>query len=122
MRWTVRLEARTDTGEVETTELVTIGLADYAACHRVCPQCRVPQPPSADLVRHGRGGGAAVPGLPLPPVGAHGGGDALAGLRPADRPLHAGAGAGAGRARGTHLVPGGRPDPRGLAARPAGEP
>ncbi len=25
MRWTVRLEARTDTGEVETTELVTIG-------------------------------------------------------------------------------------------------
>ena len=77
MRWTVRLEARTDTGEVETTELVTIGrpvvggtlaelglalseaksvlaklqasmvqsqVADYAACHRVCPQCRVPQP------------------------------------------------------------------------------
>ena len=89
MRWTVRLEARTDTGEVETTELVTIGrpvvggtlaelglalseaksvlaklqasmvqsqVADYAACHRVCPQCRAPQPlkdrrgpPSADL-------------------------------------------------------------------------
>src|SRR5215218_7463352 len=77
MRWTVRLEARTDTGEVETTELVTIGrpvvggtlaqlglalseaksvlaklqasmvqsqVADYAACHRVCPQCRVPRP------------------------------------------------------------------------------
>src|ERR671912_707168 len=77
MRWTVRLEARTDTGEVETTELVTIGrpvvggmlaelglalseakavlaklqasmvqsqVADYAACHRVCPQCRMPQP------------------------------------------------------------------------------
>jgi hypothetical protein len=77
MRWTVRLEARTDTGEVETTELVTIGrpvvggmlaelglalseakavlaklqasmvqsqVADYAACRRVCPQCRVPQP------------------------------------------------------------------------------
>src|SRR5215217_8225736 len=77
MRWTVRLEARTDTGEVETTELVTIGrpvvggtltelglalseakavlaklqasmvqsqVAEYAACHRVCPQCRVPQP------------------------------------------------------------------------------
>jgi hypothetical protein len=77
MRWTVRLEARTDTGEVETTELVTIerpvvdgtladlGLAlseakavlaelqvimvrsqvaEYAACHRICPQCRAPQP------------------------------------------------------------------------------
>src|SRR5215203_2635028 len=78
MRWTVRLEARTDTGEVvETTELVTIGrpvvggmlaelglalseakavlaklqasmvqsqVAEYAACRRVCPQCRVPQP------------------------------------------------------------------------------
>src|SRR5215210_2590788 len=77
MRWTVRLEARTDTGEVETTELVTIGrpvvggtlaqlglalseaksvlaklqasmvqsqVADYTARHRVCPQCRVPQP------------------------------------------------------------------------------
>src|SRR5215218_4939057 len=76
MRWTVRLEARTDTGEVETTELVTIGrpvvggtlaelglalseaksvlaklqatmvqsqVAEYAACHRICPQCRVPQ-------------------------------------------------------------------------------
>jgi hypothetical protein len=77
MRWTVRLEARTDQGEVATTELVTIerpvvngtlvglGLAlaeakailaklqgsmvqsqvaEYAACHRICPQCRVPQP------------------------------------------------------------------------------
>ena len=77
MRWTVRLEARTDTGEMEATELVTIGrpvvggtltelglalseakvvlaelqeimvrsqVAEYAACHRVCPQCRVPQP------------------------------------------------------------------------------
>ncbi len=76
MRWTVRLEARTDQGEVETTELVTIGrpvvdgtladlglalseakailaelqvimvrsqVAEYVACHRVCPQCRVPQ-------------------------------------------------------------------------------
>ena len=77
MQWTVRLEARTDQGEVETTELVTfnrpvvdgtlaaLGLAlseakavlaklqvimvqshvaDYTACHRICPQCRVPQP------------------------------------------------------------------------------
>src|SRR5215208_2305502 len=77
MQWTVRLEARTDQGEVRTTELVTIGrpvvdgtlaelglalsearavltklqvimvqsqVADYAACHRVCPHCRVPQP------------------------------------------------------------------------------
>src|SRR5215208_8096453 len=77
MQWTVRLEARTDQGEVRTTELVTIGrpvvdgtlaelglalsearavltklqvimvqsqVADYAACHRICPQCRVPQP------------------------------------------------------------------------------
>src|SRR3712207_2989355 len=76
MQWTVRLEARTDQGEVRTTELVTIGrpvvdgtladlglalaeakavlaklqvimvqsqMADYAACHRICPQCRVPQ-------------------------------------------------------------------------------
>jgi hypothetical protein len=76
MQWTVRLEARTDTGEVETTELVTVNrlvvggtlaelglalseakavlaklqatmvqsqVADYAACHRICPQCRVPQ-------------------------------------------------------------------------------
>ena len=77
MQWTVRLEARTDTGEVETTELVTVnrlvvggtlaelGLAlseakatlaklqgimvqsqaaEYVACHRVCPHCRVPRP------------------------------------------------------------------------------
>ncbi|HTE19916.1 MAG TPA: ISKra4 family transposase [Armatimonadota bacterium] len=77
MQWTVRLEARTDQGEVETTELVTLNrlvvdgslaelglalseakavlaklqatmvqsqVAEYAACHRVCPQCRVPQP------------------------------------------------------------------------------
>ena len=77
MRWTMRLEARTGQGEVETTELVTIDrpvvdgtladlglalveakallaklqvimvqsqVAEYAACHRVCPQCRVPQP------------------------------------------------------------------------------
>jgi hypothetical protein len=77
MQWTMRLEARTDQGEVKTTELVTfdrpvvdgtladLGLrlseakallaelqasmvrsqvAEYAACHRVCPQCRVPQP------------------------------------------------------------------------------
>ena len=77
MRWTVRLEARTGQGEVETTELVTIDrpvvngtladlglalveakavlaklqvimvqsqVAEYVACHRVCPQCRVPQP------------------------------------------------------------------------------
>src|SRR5215208_995435 len=77
MQWTVRLEARTEQGEVRTTELVTIGrpvvdgtlaelglalsearavltklqvimvqsqVADYAACHRVCPHCRVPQP------------------------------------------------------------------------------
>ena len=78
MRWTVRLEARTDRGEVETTELITfdrpvvdgtlanLGLAlaeakavlaklqasmvrsqvvvAYAACHRLCPQCQVPQP------------------------------------------------------------------------------
>ena len=76
MRWTVRLEARTDTGEVETTELVTVNrlvmdgtlaelglalseakavlaklqatmvqsqVAEYAACHRICPQCRMPQ-------------------------------------------------------------------------------
>ena len=76
MRWTVRLEARTDTGEVQTTELVTfdrpvvdgtladLGLAlaeakavlaelqasmvqsqvaEYAAFHRICPRCRVPQ-------------------------------------------------------------------------------
>ncbi len=76
MRWTVQLEAKTDLGEVKTTELVTfdrpvvdgtladLGLrlseakallaelqasmvrsqvAGYAACHRVCPQCRVPQ-------------------------------------------------------------------------------
>src|SRR4051794_14348326 len=77
MQWTVRLEARTDQGETEITELVTfrrpvvegtladLGLAlseakavlaklqgimvqsqaaEYAACHRVCPHCRVPQP------------------------------------------------------------------------------
>ncbi len=77
MQWTVRLEARTDQGEVKTTELVTfdrpvldgtladLGLAlseakavlatlqasmvqsqvvEYAACHRDCPQCWVPQP------------------------------------------------------------------------------
>ena len=77
MQWTVRLEARTNQGEVETTELVTfsrpvvagtladLGLAlaeakavlaklqgimvqsqaaEYAAYHRVCPHCRVPQP------------------------------------------------------------------------------
>jgi hypothetical protein len=77
MRWTVRLEARTDQGEVRTTELVTfdrpvvdgtladLGLAlaeakavlaklqasmvqsqvvAYAARHRICPRCRVPQP------------------------------------------------------------------------------
>ena len=76
MQWTVRLEARTDTGEVETTELVTVNrlvvggtlaelglalseakavlaklqatmvqsqVAEYAACHRICPQCRMPQ-------------------------------------------------------------------------------
>src|SRR3712207_3880785 len=175
MRWTVRLEARTDQGEVETTELVTfsrpatvntlaeIGLtlaeakallaelqgsmlcgqvAGYAAHYRICPACGVLQPlkdrrtrrlqtlfgtveveaPAADPVRHGRGGGAAVPGLPLPPVGAHGGCGVLAGPRAVDRPLHAGAGAGAGRARGAHLVPGGRPDTRNPVARLAGEP
>jgi hypothetical protein len=77
MQWTVRLEARTDQGEVETTELVTFNrlvadgslaelglalseakavmaklqvtmvqsqLAEYAARHRICPQCRVSQP------------------------------------------------------------------------------
>ena len=77
MRWTVRLEARTDQGVVKTAELVTfdrpavdgtladLGLAlagakavlaklqasmvrsqvvEYAACHRICPQCWVPQP------------------------------------------------------------------------------
>ena len=77
MQWTVRLEARTDQGETEITELVTfrrpvvegtladLGLAlseakavlaklqgimvpsqaaEYAAWHRVCPHCRVPQP------------------------------------------------------------------------------
>ncbi len=77
MQWTVRLEARTDRGEAETTELVTfsrpvvagtladLGLAlaeakailaklqrimvqsqaaEYVACHRVCPHCRVPRP------------------------------------------------------------------------------
>jgi hypothetical protein len=77
MQWAMRLEARTDQGEVKTTELVTsdrpvvdgtladLGLrlseakallaelqasmvrsqvAEYAACHRVCPRCRVPQP------------------------------------------------------------------------------
>jgi hypothetical protein len=76
MQWTVRLEARTDQGEVERTELVTIGrpvvdgtladlglalaeakavlaklqvimvqsqVADYAACHRVCPRSITPQ-------------------------------------------------------------------------------
>jgi hypothetical protein len=77
MQWTVRLEARTERGEAEITELVTfsrpvvegtladLGLAlaeakavlaklqgimvqsqaaEYAACHRICPHCRVPQP------------------------------------------------------------------------------
>jgi hypothetical protein len=77
MRWTVRLEARTGTGEVQTTELITFDrpvvdgtlaelglalaeakavlaelqasmvrsqLAEYVACHRICPQCRAPQP------------------------------------------------------------------------------
>src|SRR5919199_4319280 len=76
MQWTVRLEARTDTGEVRTTELATVNrlvmdgtlaelglalseakavlaklqatmvqnqVAEYVACHRICPQCRVPQ-------------------------------------------------------------------------------
>jgi hypothetical protein len=85
MRWTVRLEARTDQGEVETTELATIErpvvdgtLADlglalseakavlaklqasmvqsqvmaYAACHRICPQCWVPQPLKDRRSRH----------------------------------------------------------------------
>ena len=77
MQWTVRLEARTDTGEVETTELVTVNrlvvggtlaelglalseakavlaklqatmvqslVAEYAACHRICPACAVLRP------------------------------------------------------------------------------
>ncbi len=149
MQWTVRLEARSDQGEVKTTELVTfdrpvvdgtladLGLrlseakallaelqasmvqsqvAEYAACHRVLPAVLGAAPPqgpahapAADPVRHGRGRGAPVPGLPLPPARASGG-DVLADLRAADRPLHTGVGASAGRARGTHLVPRGRPD------------
>ena len=77
MQWTVRLEARTDQGKTEITELVTFSrpvvegtladlglalaeakailaklqgimvqsqMAEYAACHRACPHCQVPQP------------------------------------------------------------------------------
>src|SRR5215211_7075854 len=70
MQWTVRLEARTDKGEVKTAEVVTFRrpamastlaeakalltklqasilcdqLAEYAAHRRVCPDCGVLQP------------------------------------------------------------------------------
>jgi hypothetical protein len=84
MQWTMRLEARTDTGEVETTELVTVNrlvvggtlaelglalseakavlaklqatmvqsqVAEYAACHRICPQCRMPHSLNSPLTK-----------------------------------------------------------------------
>src|SRR3954451_1940258 len=119
MQWTVRLEARTDKGEVKTAELVTfrrpavastlaeIGLTlaeakalltklqasilcDQLAEYRPPPglpglrNAPAPQGPAhaqtADPVRHGRDRGAAVLGLPLPPVRAQGGGGVHAGL------------------------------------------
>ena len=52
-------------------------VAAYAAHRRVCTACRASEAaqgparaPIADAVRHGRGRGAAVQGLPLPPAGA----------------------------------------------------
>jgi len=77
---------------------------------------------AADVVRHGRGRGAAVQGVPLPFDDASGGGDGLADLRAVDRPLHAGAGAGAGRVGRAHLVPGWCAHSGSSAARLAGEP
>jgi len=104
-------------------------VAEYAALCRVCPECGMLQPLKDQrkrrlqtLFRHGRGRGALVQGMPLPHGAAPSRDSAvLAGLRAADRPLHAGAGAGAGRAGRTHLVSRCGAYPGNLAARLAGE-
>ncbi len=104
-------------------------VTEYAAHHRACAACGVLQPLKdrrtrrLQTLRHGPGRGAAVQGVPLPPLCDPGvGTDGLAGLRAADHPLHAGAGAGAGRVGRTHLVSGRGTYPGGPAAGVACEP
>ncbi len=117
MQWTVRLETTTSAGDVQTTELVT-----FSRPAVVGTLAEVGLMLAADPVRHGRGRGAAVQGVSLPPTRAHGGSDGLAGLRAGDGPLHAGVGAGAGRVGRAHLVSGRSGYSGPLAASFAGKP
>ena len=162
MQWTMRLEARTDQGEVKTTELVTfdrpvvdgtladLGLrlseakallaelqasmvrsqvAEYAACHRVCPQCRVPQPLKDRRTRRLQTLFGTVE-VAAPRFRAcrcrQRAPTAAATFSPVCALLTARCTpeleVGAGRARGAHLLPGGGAYPQSPAARLAGEP